>query len=414
MCLFASWFVVWFALDSDAAKPNIPEQELELTARRFVLQPFGEIPDALLKRHALILERRFSATVVIAESEPLPQSAVDGNRKQVDALKLLDYLFERRPVHTDFVVGVTLEDLYADGWDYLYGFAQVDGRVAVYSLSRFRETESNRRWGDAMLRRLDRVLVHEVGHIFDLPHCTHPHCVMNTVDREPALDQLSVFFCARCARRVKDLADRDEDPGLARADELYLRGSLERARFRYVVALLQRPTNPERLNRVGVSSAALGAPLLAEMAYRSSILIDPSYPLPYYNYGLLYAPFDAHRSVRLLQAGFERDHNRVEALGFLGLVYTDVFEDEARALRYFQLYVREGGQDPEVLMRYQRLVRPSLFEFEEGEVFVFIANQGDAALASRALVASVKRVIWEAELRSWTQRNGLSTLAEMQ
>ncbi len=161
------------------------------------------------------------------------------------------------------------------------------------------------------------------------------------------------------------------------------------------MALLQRPTDVTRLNRLGVSSATVHLPGMAEHSYQLAIRLDPDYSLPFYNYGLLYASVDTAKAVALLKAGFDRDPDRVEALGFLGTIYVDVLRDEHRAMWYFQRYVREGGRNPDVLYRYRSLMRPELVRFQPDEVPV-IRGRVDPANGDEAFlrgIATMERLI---------------------
>lgn len=391
----------------------VPQQVVMVPhdAVTFALQPIGEVPQLTVQRHARLIERRFGRVVRVLEPLPVPERAWSRERHQLDASQLLDALYIHKPADVSHVIGVTSADLYATDWEYLYGFSQVEGRVAVYSTARLSSDGSSLSAMGLAMDRAEKIIAHELGHTFGLEHCEVRHCLMNTVERSQGLERMSRFFCSRCERHLTTWRSDDareaaasavsrmdaeamEERSIRRGDGLYSRGAFDRAWVHYVGALLQRPTNAARLNRVGVASAELGMSEVAHQSYRLAILHEPGYALPYYNFALLYASHDPERSSALLQAGFERDPDRVEALGYLASVYAEVLGDEHRALHYFQRYVREGGQNPSVLYRYRKLVRPSVFEFDDSEVGVIRSEPPRSTRLREALTWQLMRLQW--------------------
>lgn len=376
---------------------QVPGQTVPNLSAAFALQPLGNIPRAALDRQAKVIEARFGERVEVLPARPLPEEAWSPEREQYRAGAILDELYIRKPAGVTHIIGITAHDLYEDGWEYLYGFSQVEGNVAIVSMRRTwtpRQGQSLASWRLAV-DRSEKVLVHELGHSLSLGHCSRKHCVMSAVDTSPSLDRLSRFYCRRCAAAIESGPVDEQDPILSRGDGLYHRGSHHRALVRYVTAALQNPMNAHRINRVGVASAPILRPLVAGTAFRFASHRDPSDPLPWYNMGLLHAHSDAELATRLFRAGFERDPDRVEALGFLGLVYADVLEDEHEALRHFQRYVGEGGNSPAVLYRYRQLLTPSLVVFEEDEGSVIEAS------VQESLEERATRYQWVVALDNW-------------
>jgi archaemetzincin len=375
------------------------------TTLQIDLQPFGRIPDIILTRHVRLLEQRFQAKVVVLDAIPLPAKSYHAERGQYHAIELLNLLFERREPRPDqahepplqlpsaqVTVGVLAEDLYAEGWEYLYGLSQADGQVAIYSLARTLAPMTFSLGGiEKGLQHADKVMLHELGHALHLGHCTHPNCVMNTDDRAPDLHQLGRFYCQRCQRRVLNPENYQELDGFARADGLYRRGSFDRAMVHYLAKTLQNPFDAAAANRLGVSLAAKRHPLLARTAYRLALAREPQLAVAYYNLGLLYAPVDPTQSLAYLREGYLRDPQRVEALGFLGTVFLRVYKDEARALAFFERYVRAGGQSPAVLHQYRSMVYP-VFDFAEAEVDVIRGERGACGMACQ-----VQKLRWTLE-----------------
>ena len=77
------------------------------------------------------------AAMRIAEVENELEELADkvSDRLEVVPSENAAYIFIGKPPGVTHVVGVTTHDLYADGWEFLYGFSQVQGRVVVVSVA---------------------------------------------------------------------------------------------------------------------------------------------------------------------------------------------------------------------------------------------------------------------------------------
>ena len=114
------------------------QQELELDAGwSFVLQPLGEVPEALVLLQQQALIERYGVAVEVAAPLPIPELAWDPHRGQLNAAPCcwICSIFIASAEYSH-VVGLTDKDLYAEGWDFLYGYAQASGHVAVFSSAR--------------------------------------------------------------------------------------------------------------------------------------------------------------------------------------------------------------------------------------------------------------------------------------
>lgn len=95
-----------------------------------------------------------------------------------------------------WILGITADDITAEGRSCVFGEATLGGRWAVISAARFgpRGTVSPR-----LLQRLYREAVHEVGHLAGLEHCAGPEpCVMHVATTVSAVDSGISEFCPRC------------------------------------------------------------------------------------------------------------------------------------------------------------------------------------------------------------------------
>ena len=96
-------------------------------------------------------------------------------------------------------LGVTEKDLCLPMLSFVFGHAQLGGRVAVVSLARLRQEFYGLPPDPALLReRAAKEALHEVGHAFGLVHCTDPECAMSLSTGIEQVDAKQAVFCGTC------------------------------------------------------------------------------------------------------------------------------------------------------------------------------------------------------------------------
>ena len=164
-------------------------------APRLDLYPIDGTGDDLLLLLAGRLGRETGLHVTVARGRPMPVP-IDPVRRQYDAAGVLAYLAARRR-DADCVLGVTVDDLYASGMNFVFGLADPDRRAAVVSLARLASTDR-----DLMVQRLIKVALQETGLALGLPSCPSA-CVMRFSDSLLALDAKPASFCNACRARLQ-------------------------------------------------------------------------------------------------------------------------------------------------------------------------------------------------------------------
>lgn len=132
------------------------------------------------------------------------QEALDISRRQYHSAKLLAMLLERIPNGRSKVLGVTSYDLFLPVLTFLFGQAQVNNRVSVFSTFRLHNEfyglpQSN----ELLYTRALKEAVHELGHTFGLRHCLNPGCTMNASTYVEDIDLKEAYFCSDCNRFVQ-------------------------------------------------------------------------------------------------------------------------------------------------------------------------------------------------------------------
>lgn len=160
------------------------------------LQPLGQLNVAFLPRLALDLAAVFSEPCRLLVAKPLPRQALDLRREQYVATLLLDFLRRTRSVGPGRVLAIAEVDLYADGLNFVFGQAEMPGRVAVISLHRL--LPGSAADAEILYRRTLVEAVHELGHTYGLAHCLQPRCVMRFSNSLADTDLKSATFCPDC------------------------------------------------------------------------------------------------------------------------------------------------------------------------------------------------------------------------
>ena len=171
------------------------------------------VPIYLVHRHELIerlierLRGSFGAAVRARNPWFDPEHAFDLSRGQYSSRVLLKLLLDDPEAGAGKIIGVTSVDLLAPVLTYVFGEAQLEGRVAVVSYHRLRPEAYGLAEDPVLLAsRLEIEAVHELGHTFGLLHCREQSCVMHASTYAEEIDLKSSAFCVECSTRLSPVA----------------------------------------------------------------------------------------------------------------------------------------------------------------------------------------------------------------
>lgn len=137
------------------------------------------------------------------EALEIPEAAYEPKRKQYQSVEIMKMLAQHAPVDATRILGVTDVDLAIPMLSFLFGQAQLDGKVAVVSLYRLHQEFYGLPADDALLReRTVKEVLHELGHTFGLTHCSDSACAMSLATHIELVDGKSEEFCSRCGSQL--------------------------------------------------------------------------------------------------------------------------------------------------------------------------------------------------------------------
>jgi archaemetzincin len=170
--------------------------------------PIGAAPAAALEEIERALAAAFGLTTARLAPIPEPASAFSPQRGQWSAIAFLEALLAQAPPAAQRLLGITERDLFVPVLSFVFGQAQLGGKVAVVSLARLRPEFHGLPASAAVLaRRAATEAVHELGHTFGLVHCGDRRCPMSLSIDLPGLDGKGAAPCAACAAMLAGSAE---------------------------------------------------------------------------------------------------------------------------------------------------------------------------------------------------------------
>ena len=184
-----------------------------MTKVKITVVPTTNLPHADLAFAVHLYEQRFDAYADTERSDyTLDLMTIPHRSTTVGRQYAADTLLATALHHRAHGIGVVLTaaDIYTRGTNYVFGLATQG--AAVVSSARidpafwrgvpeiFSYTRRGRRFFE---RQYAKVLVHELGHAFGLPHCTDWNCAMHYSNSPTELFRKGDEYCQPCRRTFK-------------------------------------------------------------------------------------------------------------------------------------------------------------------------------------------------------------------
>ena len=193
-----------------SSNPNRPNRQ----HTTLYIQPIGEFTDVqekIVADTADLLGRFYALPVKMLPALKLadiPAKARRTHPEWGDEQLLTTYILNEvlkphRPRDAVAVLALAALDLWpGEGWNFVFGQANLTERVGVWSLYRNGDPERGADAYALCLRRTIKTATHETGHMLGIAHCTAYACGMNGSNSLMESDRQPLFFCPECVQKV--------------------------------------------------------------------------------------------------------------------------------------------------------------------------------------------------------------------
>jgi archaemetzincin len=176
-----------------------------------LLGEFTEPQERVLERTGEFLGLWFDVPVHVRRRVPL--SAIPararrrhpewGDKQLLTTFILRELLEPDRPDDALAYLALTASDLWPGrGWNFMFGEADLRGRVAVWSIYRNGDPGKSEKEYRRCLRRTLLLATHETGHVLTMEHCTAYRCLMNGINSQQERDRSPMSLCPVCLRKL--------------------------------------------------------------------------------------------------------------------------------------------------------------------------------------------------------------------
>jgi archaemetzincin len=176
---------------------------------KIVLQPATtNLDNSTLYHLARDISKEFrTINVTVASSIALGkaqfQLAFDKQRNQWDSSKLLEWLLKKFKQNKEAKILALFDiDAYSSAFDFVFGEAYYQGRIAAVYLPRLRQEFYGLKPNSLLFyNRLVKESIHELGHVFGFVHCRNRRCVMHFSISLRYVDTKERSFCQSCVKK---------------------------------------------------------------------------------------------------------------------------------------------------------------------------------------------------------------------
>lgn len=160
----------------------------------FEVVALNEVYEDVLDEVKDLLVDAFKASVTFKGVKEVPKEFKNVYREQYNGALILRWLATLRTSEDSIVLGIADADAYVDGLNFIFGIASHIDRVAIVFLERLKFEADHRK----LIERIKKEVMHEVGHVLGLKHCSNEYCVMFFSNTIYDTDHKSFRYCSRC------------------------------------------------------------------------------------------------------------------------------------------------------------------------------------------------------------------------
>ena len=162
--------------------------------------PLSISNQSLLVRILNELKKIFNSHISIIDLNLDVESTRSIERNQYYSTKIIAEVLNHSTEYDGKILVLVDFDLYIPIFTYVFGEAQLNGKVSIVSLCRLYEEFYTGISNDELLfQRAMKEILHEIGHSFGLIHCSNWDCVMHSSAGIEEVDIKGNFYCKDCA-----------------------------------------------------------------------------------------------------------------------------------------------------------------------------------------------------------------------
>ena len=170
---------------------------------KIILQPLHKFSQQTLLYLKDSIEQFYPVKVSIASTKEFPSNCYYKPRNRYRADSTIKWLKQIKPDSVRTIVGITDEDISTSKGlhkDFgVMGLGYQPGKACVISTVRLRTSAIT---ADQLNQRIFKVVVHELGHNFGLPHCPDQTCIMVDAEGKMKLDE-EKGLCSNCKKKLQ-------------------------------------------------------------------------------------------------------------------------------------------------------------------------------------------------------------------
>ncbi|MEO0122890.1 MAG: archaemetzincin family Zn-dependent metalloprotease [candidate division WOR-3 bacterium] len=145
-----------------------------------------------------ILKKQFNLSVMRSKEFRIKSETFNPLRDQYEASRIIDSLMDCYDKSCDKHLVIVDVDIYTPRFNFIFGLADVQRKVAIVSIHRLSIN-------GLLKERLAKEVVHEIGHILGLNHCSIPTCVMYFSNTIADTDRKGIDLCEECRRKIEGI-----------------------------------------------------------------------------------------------------------------------------------------------------------------------------------------------------------------
>jgi len=170
---------------------------------RFRIQPL-KVEKEALEEAVKVLREAFHSEVQVLEELKLPSEAYNPRRGQYNASLVMNWLASILPVSREsLIIGLCSSDAYVTGLNFIFGLASPFLGICIVFTARLHQSFYGLPEDERIFRkRVRKEVLHEVGHLLGLEHCSIPECVMRFSNSILDTDYKRDKYCMRCYEKM--------------------------------------------------------------------------------------------------------------------------------------------------------------------------------------------------------------------